>query len=447
MVIDNGFRHEEKISQKNLDCSPLSGFNHLAIYLRWAYEKGLVSGTLLKAEPRIKEAIETGGDLRQVIAESRVMKGRIRSADFTTEGEKFTKFFYDFGGRGKYPHLVDKVADDYFGARTNSEQFKNEEYLFVPYDENYYKNLSKYIDEAWEKRDSISDLQAAKKEELMKWLASVAKSEIRVSYEPAGDTPTALTASRIGGKPAVPEGFVWPYFEGVGFDDPTPKNRPLSFMSQINLKDVAHLDKEGLLPKTGILSFFYEMNTQTWGFDPKDNESAKVYFFEDEDALHLEELPEDMEKDYRFPEFALSFEEHISLPEMSEFIRDYSDLEWDDCIDCLVKSGYDPDEWGTYTKLLGYPDTIQNPMYEECEAVTRGWRRGNPEDFAKIPEEEKADIKEKASEWMLLFQMGTVESDDFEMMFGDCGHIYFWIRKSDLAARNFDKVWLILQCS
>ncbi|MGN0700170.1 MAG: DUF1963 domain-containing protein [Oscillospiraceae bacterium] len=31
-------------------------------------------------------------------------------------------------------------------------------------------------------------------------------------------------------------------------------------------------------------------------------------------------------------------------------------------------------------------------------------------------------------------------------MFGDCGHIYFWIRKADLAARNFDNVWLILQC-
>ena len=166
----------------------------------------------------------------------------------------------------------------------------------------------------------------------------------------------------------------------------------------------------------------------------------RCIIFEDESALHLEELPEDMEKDYRFPEFALSFEEHISLPEMGEFIRDYSDLEWDDCIDCLVKSGYEPDEWGTYTKLLGYSDTIQNPMYEECEAVTRGWRRGNPEDFAKIPEEEKADIREKASEWMFLFQMGTVESDDFEMMFGDCGHIYFWIRKSDLAAKNFDKV-------
>ena len=445
MVIDNGFEHESKIMSKNLDCPALSGFNHIAIYLRWAYEKGLVSGTLLKAEPRIKETIEGDGDLRQVIAESKVMKGRIRSSDFTTESEKFTIFFYAFGGRDKYPHYVDKVAESYFGIRTNYEQFKNEEYLFVPYDDDYYNNLSKYIDEAWEKRDSIDDDKAAKKEALIKWLNSVAKTEIRVSYT-ATDSPTALTASRIGGRPAVPEDFVWPYFEGAGFGDSDPKNRPLSFMAQINLKDVAPMDKEGLLPSTGVLAFFYEMNTQTWGFDPKDNESAKVYYFSDETVLHLEKIPDDMEDDYRFPEFTLSFEEKISLPDMSEFRSDLA-LDWEDNIDCVTKAGYDLDEWGEHTKLLGYPDTIQNSMYEECEAVTRGWRRGCPEDFAKIPEEEKADIKEKSSEWMLLFQMGTVETDDFEMMFGDCGHIYFWIRKSDLAARDFNKVWLILQCS
>ncbi len=31
-------------------------------------------------------------------------------------------------------------------------------------------------------------------------------------------------------------------------------------------------------------------------------------------------------------------------------------------------------------------------------------------------------------------------------MFGDCGCIYFYIRKEDLAARRFDRVHLCLQC-
>ena len=36
--------------------------------------------------------------------------------------------------------------------------------------------------------------------------------------------------------------------------------------------------------------------------------------------------------------------------------------------------------------------------------------------------------------------------DGFELMFGDCGRIYFYIRKEDLRNRNFENVWLSLQC-
>lgn len=48
---------------------------------------------------------------------------------------------------------------------------------------------------------------------------------------------------------------------------------------------------------------------------------------------------------------------------------------------------------------------------------------------------------------MILLQLDTVECDDFELMFGNCGHIYFYITKEDLKARHFDNIWLILQSS
>jgi len=31
-------------------------------------------------------------------------------------------------------------------------------------------------------------------------------------------------------------------------------------------------------------------------------------------------------------------------------------------------------------------------------------------------------------------------------MWGDLGRIYYWIRDDDLAARRFDRSWLVLQC-
>ena len=72
---------------------------------------------------------------------------------------------------------------------------------------------------------------------------------------------------------------------------------------------------------------------------------------------------------------------------------------------------------------------------------------GNPENWNRIPKDIRQQAEETARDrWMLLFQLDTVEQGDFELMFGDCGHIYFYITKEDLAARRFDRIWLILQC-
>lgn len=276
-------------------------------------------------------------------------------------------------------------------------------------------------------------------------LMAIAKNEIRISYS-VPEIPLSVYSSKIGGKPAVPADFIWPEYTGEGYDGEI-KCRPLSFMAQINLKDMAVYDIEGILPKTGILSFFYEQITMTWGFDPKDKGSARVFYFPDENQLMLRDIPDTMDEEAIIPELSVMLKPHISLPEFCESPDIGVQFEWDDYYQCRQECGYETDEWGELTKLLGYPDVIQNPMEEECESVTRGYRRGSPEDYAKISDAEKEDIRNKASEWILLFQMGTIETDDVEFMFGDCGHIYFWIRKSDLEHLNFDDVWLILQCS
>ena len=276
-------------------------------------------------------------------------------------------------------------------------------------------------------------------------LLSMAKEEIRVGYK---ESQVALEGpvSKIGGNPYVPADFEWPYYTSCDYLGENKAERPLSFLAQFDMKDLAPLDAEGVLPKTGMLSFFYEMRTMRWGFEPDDLNAARVYFFPELDSLQERDLPDGIDEYDIVPEFAVDFAKHISIPEIGDY-READKPGWDDYEECSQAAGYEPDEWGTYTKFLGYPDTIQGPMEEECEAVTRGYSQGCPEDYAMIPDEEKVDIAKKAKDWMLLFQMGTVEKDGYELMFGDCGHIYFWIRKEDLAARRFDKVWMILQCS
>ena len=82
-------------------------------------------------------------------------------------------------------------------------------------------------------------------------------------------------------------------------------------------------------------------------------------------------------------------------------------------------------------------------MEEECEAVTRGFNMGGIESY---PKQYQKEIRSASIDWILLFQMDTVETSDYELMFGDSGHIYFWIKKEDLANKNFENIWLILQC-
>lgn len=283
------------------------------------------------------------------------------------------------------------------------------------------------------------------KKQLMERLYSMAKEEIRISYQKE-TTSIPFLSSKIGGKPAVPADFVWPQYTGIAYGEKESKSRPLSFMAQINLKDVAQFDEEHLLPKSGILSFFYELETMTWGFDPKDKGSARVFYFPNESELILTDYPTEMEEYVKIPEYAIHFEKQISIPEYME-LKNNDQYDWDDYQECRIECGYAPDKWGTYMKLLGYPDIIQSAMQEECEMATRGYRQGNPEDDVKISEEEKRDIQSNADEWILLFQMGTITDDDYELMFGDCGHIYYWIKKKDLLDCNFENIWLVLQCS
>lgn len=155
-MLDNGVLHEQKIKEMDLSCPPLSGYNHLAVFLKWAYNRGFVKAEVLSSEPLLEPAMRGEGDLREVLANSEYLKGRLLPAYFTDECRAFAEWFYDFEADYSYPLSVDKVAEEYLGEKYNSPEIKNEGYLFVPYNDEYYKNLSRFIDEAWEKRPPYS---------------------------------------------------------------------------------------------------------------------------------------------------------------------------------------------------------------------------------------------------------------------------------------------------
>ena len=58
--------------------------------------------------------------------------------------------------------------------------------------------------------------------------------------------------------------------------------------------------------------------------------------------------------------------------------------------------------------------------------------------------EEEEGLDKNTGHWNLLLQVDS--NEDIGMMWGDCGRLYLWITDEDLAAKNFENSWLILQC-
>ena len=135
-----------------------------------------------------------------------------------------------------------------------------------------------------------------------------------------------------------------------------------------------------------------------------------------------------------------SYPQWEDISEVCPEIRD----EDDDKVEKIYEEmgAYNDDE--NHSQLLGWPNTIQGSMFSECDLVSQGYKLGDG--YKESPEYSQRGRKIIHRPLDALFQLDTVETDDFELMWGDCGHIYFFIQKDDLVARRFDKVWLVLQC-
>ena len=278
--------------------------------------------------------------------------------------------------------------------------------------------------------------------DLRETLEALARNAVRLEIGP-GEGPVI---GRFGGAPDVPEGFDWPWFVTDTYVDSEVRPRPLTFLCQFDCAALAPLDRDGLLPREGVLSFFYELGSQRWGFDPKDAGCARVYWFPDKAALAPMDIPEELDEEFRLPAFPIRGRAETAYPDYDDTAVSLGWAEgvlnlgaFDKAYSALAREK----PWPSH-KLLGWPDIVQSNMTVECELVSRGWNLGGRQ---KIPEAEVREAERTSLDgWLLLFQLDSFQIGGFELMFGDSGSIYFYIRKEDLLARRFDRVWLVLQC-
>ena len=270
---------------------------------------------------------------------------------------------------------------------------------------------------------------------------------------PASETDAVRT--HLGGVPLLPADFDYPTFTGEGTDG--VKNRPLSFLAQIDCAEIHALDCDSLLPDHGILSFFYEQESAYWECTPENPGCARVYWFEDIHALRETRLPEDLPADLRVPPVPIRLSQTVELPDYEELMGspeilrqtglafDENNIAMDDTAFYAYMNGRSAYSGNERIKLLGYADLIQGDMKPDIV------RSSNPEfsskPFSELTAEQQAAYNAELDDWILLFQFDSIDWNGFEVMFGDCGRLYFYIRKSDLAKRDFSRIWMVLQCN
>ena len=150
--MDDASYHLESIEEKELPIDPINAYNHMAIYLRWCMEHDLMGEDFLKEYSEVAKQVKADPasvDLREFIRDE--LDGCLFSVLFNQQGRAFAGYYYGEGDSPYYPADVDDNALRFFGPeRYHSDEFQDEAYLFIPFDEDYYQAMAEVIEERFE---------------------------------------------------------------------------------------------------------------------------------------------------------------------------------------------------------------------------------------------------------------------------------------------------------
>ena len=208
--MDDASYHIESIEEKGLPIDPINAYNHMAIYLRWCIEHDLMGEEFLKEYGEVAKQVKADPvsvDLRAFIQDE--LDGCLFSVLFNQQGRAFAGYYYGEGDSPCYPADVDDNALRFFGPeRYHSDEFQDEAYLFIPFNEDYYQAMEKVIEERftnWQGQDFDEDTLEPSElaEALMEYL------DCECTYFPSmKDDDPIMSAYSYAKRESVKEGFV-----------------------------------------------------------------------------------------------------------------------------------------------------------------------------------------------------------------------------------------------
>lgn len=262
-----------------------------------------------------------------------------------------------------------------------------------------------------------------------------------IRLKTTGNESIELGQTKLGGCPDLPEGSVW--------EKSDYKNSYLSFLGQVNLSEVKDFDELNLLPKNGILYFYFNLDS---------GDDGKVVFIENPKNLRKSIPPHEFNEEKKpllKRLFTRKKKKTILKESIVEIYKDYSFPSWDSLaldqiqkkaktdirpVDAFLEGAfeeiYDQNETETTSNhhLIGLYQGIQHEYHESSFYEVE-------EDYFVDPE---YNMTKKALEWKLLFQF---DSDvNLDISIGDWGRIFFFIHQNDLKNQKFDNINFAVDC-
>ena len=275
-------------------------------------------------------------------------------------------------------------------------------------------------------------------------LVKLARPSIRMTCTAVRDEDLPVGASKLGGLPDLPPDFQWPHWGA----------KPLTFIGQFKLSEIASYDTARLLPKIGWLYFFYEADEVPWG-QADQRGGWRVIYVEDERAslarMPHPTYPGTWGEIKALKSHRVEFSSAITLPvifydDRADFGIEFENIPENARTVEIDEDDNTPTEHSAYWQMrdssfpspyhfwFGHPWRIQD--YVEWEVVTESQQIKPQRDAAtnqyRYTDAQIARIQSEMSQWQFLFQ---IDSDDsLGVMWGDVGTLYVCIPKASSGA-------------
>jgi hypothetical protein len=239
----------------------------------------------------------------------------------------------------------------------------------------------------------------------------------------------------LGGDPLLPAGVEWPVWEGHG---------PLSFVAAVDCGEIPVSELDIPVPDDGMLLFFYFNGVGEDAVQYLDPDSIKggtrvVYVPEGAEDVAERAVPEGLEA---FPRVLLTGELIATAPdnENAALVAAYGDPDTAADDGDYTEFPYTDDGDGFYDALTSFRRDHSPHHRIGGYALPKAGSVTKEAAHAVAPGDDdaaKAERRELLGELVMLLQ---IDSDGRAAMeWGDTGRLYWLIKRSDLAARNFDQ--------